>query len=130
MDFLNKWHQLVQTKDSSLLDELLAEEVVFYSPVVWPAQEGKMLTKMYLNAALHVIGGDDFKYVKEIVSDHQVCLEFSTKIGDTIINGVDIITINEDGKIIEFKVMVRPLKAMMALKDKMFELLQMMKDKS
>ena len=128
MELLKKWHQAIQTRDVSMLDEILAEEVVFYSPVVWSEQKGKALTKMYLTAALHVIGGNDFNYVNEIVSKNQACLEFSTKIGDTIINGVDLITTNEEGKIIEFKVMVRPLRGMMVLKEKMFELLEMMSD--
>jgi len=126
MEVLQKWHQAVQTKDIEILNEILAEDVVFYSPVVWSAQKGKEITKMYLTAALHVIGGKDFKYEKEIVSNNQACLEFSTMIGAININGVDIITVNDEGKIIEFKVMVRPLKGMMALKDKMFELMKIM----
>jgi SnoaL-like protein len=128
MELLIKWHQAIQTRDVSILDEILSEEVVFYSPVVWSGQKGKALTKMYLTAALHVIGGNDFKYVNEIISNNQACLEFSTKIENTIINGVDLITTNDEGKIVEFKVMVRPLRGMMVLKEKMFELLEMMSD--
>ena len=124
MKILEKWHQIVQLRDMSLLDELLADEVVFYSPVLWSPQEGKLLTMMYLSAAAEIIGGENFKYVKEIVTEHQACLEFSAKVGDIFINGVDIISTNEAGKIIEFKVMVRPLKGMMILKERMFELLQ------
>jgi len=126
METLHKWHQAVQTRDVSLLDEILSEDVVFHSPVVWTPQEGKEITKLYLTAAMYVLGNEDFQYTKEIISDHQICLEFTTKIDDTIINGIDIITLNDEGKIIEFKVMVRPLKAMMALKDKMHELMQKM----
>jgi len=126
MEVLKKWHLAVETKDASILDEILADEVVFHSPVVWTPQVGKEITKMYLSAAMYVIGGEDFQYVKEIVSKNQACLEFTTKIGDTIINGVDIITINKENKIIEFKVMIRPLKGMMAVKDKMFELMRKM----
>jgi len=126
MEILQKWHQAVQARDIAVLDDILAEDVVFYSPVVWTAQKGKDLTKLYLGAAMFVIANDDFKYVKEIVSGHQACLEFTTKIDDIIVNGVDIITFNEEGRITEFKVMVRPLKGMMVLKDKMFELMQKM----
>ena len=124
MELLKIWHQAIKSRDLRVLDDILSEDVVFYSPVVWSGQEGKVLTKMYLTAALYVLGGNDFKYMKEIVSGNQACLEFSTKIGDTIINGVDIITINEEGKIIEFKVMVRPIKGIMVLKDKMIEMMQ------
>lgn len=126
MEVLKQWHQAIEQRDPGLLDDILAEDVVFFSPVVFPGQEGKALTKMYLSAAMHVIGGDDFKYEKEIVSGNQACLEFSTKIGETIVNGVDIITTNEDGQIVEFKVMVRPHRAMNVLKEKMFELIEKM----
>jgi hypothetical protein len=126
MEVLKKWHQAVQQRDAGILDEILADDVVFFSPVVWTGQRGKALTKLYLTAAMHVIGNDDFKYVKEIVSENQACLEFHSKLGDMMINGVDIITCNDKNKIIEFKVMVRPYKGMMVLKEKMFELMQTM----
>jgi hypothetical protein len=126
MQVLTKWHEALKTGDLNILDEILANEVVFYSPVVWSAQEGKFLTKMYLSAAFQVLVTSDFKYDKQVVDGNHACLEFSTKIGDTIINGVDIITTNEYGKIVEFKVMVRPMKAMLCLKDKMLEMLQNM----
>lgn len=128
-DILQKWHHAVQNRNANVLDSILADEVVFHSPVVWTPQEGKEITKMYLTAAMYVIGGDDFEYVKEIASKNQACLEFTTKIGETIINGVDIITVNEENKIIEFKVMIRPIKGMMAVKEKMFELMQKMGSK-
>lgn len=124
MQVLSKWHQAIKTGDLNILDGILAEEVKFYSPVIWSAQEGKALTKLYLSAAFHVLATSDFQYDKQIIDRNQACLEFSTKIGDTTINGVDIITENDDGQIIEFKVMVRPLSAIMALKDKMLEMLQ------
>ena len=126
MKVLTKWNQAIKTRDLNILNDILAEEVVFYSPVIWSAQRGKPLTKMYLSAAFHVLATEDFKYDKQIIDGNHACLEFSTKLGDTIINGVDIITSNDEGQIIEFKVMVRPLSAMMALKDKMLEMLQNM----
>ena len=116
MEVLQKWHHAVQSNDPSLLDEIFSEEVVFYSPVVWRPQSGKALTKMYLTAAMHVFKNSEFKYVREIVSGHQACLEFTAKIGETIVNGVDLITINEANQIIEFKVLVRPMQGMMVLK--------------
>lgn len=126
MEILKKWHQAIATRDLSILDEILADDVIFYSPVVWTSQEGKALTTMYLSAAFYVLGGNDFKYVKEVISGNIACLEFSTKVDDIVVNGVDIITTNEAGKIVEFKVMVRPLKGMMILKEKMFELMEKM----
>ena len=126
MQGLEKWHVAVKNRDLNVLDEILAEDVVFYSPVVWKAQHGKDITKLYLSAAMFVLANEDFKYEREIVSGNRACLEFSTKVEETIINGVDIITFNDEGKIIEFKVMVRPLRAMMTLKEKMLELMQKM----
>jgi len=124
MKYLDKWHHAVKTKDVNILDDLLDDDVVFHSPVVWTPQAGKQITKMYLAAALYVIANEDFRYVNEITSANQASLEFSTKIGDIIVNGVDLITFNEEGKIIEFKVMVRPYKGMLAVKDKMFEMMK------
>lgn len=126
MEFLQKWHQAVKSRDIQMLDEILSDEVVFHSPVVWTPQEGKAITKMYLSAAMYVIANENFNYVKEITSGNQACLEFTTKIGETIVNGTDIITFDDEGKITEFKVMVRPLRGMMILKEKMFELMQKM----
>jgi hypothetical protein len=126
MDVLQKWHRAIETKDLSILDEILAEDVIFYSPVLWSPQKGKALTKMYLTAAFYVLGGNDFRYVKEIISDNMACLEFTTIVDDSEIEGVDIISINDEGKIIEFKVMVRPIRGMMVLKEKMVELMESM----
>ncbi len=126
MEVLQKWHKAIAEKDITILDNILSEDIVFFSPVLWAPQKGKMLAKMYLTAAFHVLGGEAFHYEKEIVSGKYACLEFETKIGDTVVNGVDIITVNDSGLIVEFKVMVRPIRALMAVKDKMFELLQKM----
>lgn len=129
MESLKRWHHAVQKRDTSILEDILADDVTFYSPAIWAPQNGKTLTKMYLIGAMLVLGGEEFEYVKEIVSGNMACLEFTTKIDDKIINGVDIITFDESGKIIEFKVMVRPYSSLVKLKEKMFELLQQMPPK-
>ena len=126
MSGLEKWHEAVKNRDISALDDILADDVVFYSPVVWKPQHGIDLTKLYLSAAMYVLGNEDFQYEREIVDKNQACLEFTTKVDETIINGIDMITFNEEEKIVEFKVMVRPLRAMMTLKEKMLELMQKM----
>jgi len=123
MNPLHFWHEFVKTGDTSIFDDLLDEQVVFHSPVVWSPQNGKQLTKMYLTAAMHVLGSGGFHYSKEIVGEQQACLEFETQIGDITVNGVDIITWNKEGKITEFKVMIRPLKAVNAVWEKMAEML-------
>jgi len=126
---LKKWHQFVETKDHKILDELLAENVIFYSPVVWTPQVGKPITKLYLLAALEVLGENhsDFNYTKEIVNKDHLILEFDTLIDEIRVNGVDMIELNAEGKITSFKVMIRPLKAINKVHEKMGELLQRFK---
>jgi hypothetical protein len=97
--------------DPALLTELLAEDAVFHSPVVHTPQVGKAIVMAYLVAASHVLGNDTFRYVRELVDGDEMMLEFVTELDGTHINGVDIIRFDETGKISDFKVMVRPLKA-------------------
>lgn len=118
------WHGIVQTRDASALAELLADDVVFYSPVVHTPQVGKSITTMYLTAALHVFGNETFRYVREVIAENDAVLEFETEIDGIIVNGVDMIRWNADGKFIEFKVMVRPLKAISIIHEKMGAMLR------
>ncbi len=120
---VQSWHDIVRMRDASGLSELLADDVVFHSPVVHTPQIGKAITTMYLTAALHVFGNDTFRYVREVVGERDAVLEFETEIDGIIINGVDMIRWNDDGKIIEFKVMIRPLKAINLIHQKMGEML-------
>lgn len=106
-----QWHDIVRTRDVALLDELLAEDVVFYSPVVHTPQVGKAITAMYLKAAMHVFGNESFRYVREVAGESDAVLEFETEIDGITVNGVDMLRWNAEGRITEFKVMVRPLKA-------------------
>ncbi len=119
----------METRNPKILDELLANEVIFYSPIVWTPQEGKQITKLYLMAALEVFGGENanFRYVKQVVDNNQFILEFNTIIDGITVNGVDMIEVNEEGKIISFKVMVRPLKAINKVHEKMGEMLEKLK---
>lgn len=123
------WHEMMKSGDSSLLDDLLADDVVFYSPVVHSPQEGKAITKLYLSAASNVLGSGNFEYVREVEDGLNVILEFRDEIEGIAINGVDMIRFNEDGQIVDFKVMVRPLKAIQKVHQKMGEMLQQMAPK-
>ena len=105
------WHKILNTKDAAGLDNILADNVVFHSPIVHTPQEGKPITTLYLTAALYVFNNDSFKYLREVISNNNAVLEFSTVIEGITVNGVDMITWGADGRITEFKVMVRPLKA-------------------
>lgn len=120
---IEKWHEIVCTRDASRLSGLLADEVVFYSPVVHTPQVGKAITTMYLTAALHVFGNDRFRYVREVVGERDAVLEFETEIDGIVVNGVDMLRWSDDGKITEFKVMIRPLKAINLIHQKMGEML-------
>jgi ketosteroid isomerase-like protein len=121
------WHKLVDARDAACLDNILAEQVVFHSPVVHTPQVGKPITKLYLTAALHVLNNDTFKYLREVISGNHAVLEFQTVIDGISINGVDMITWGEDGRIIDFKVMLRPLKAVTLVHKMMGEMLQKIK---
>lgn len=117
------WHRIVSGRDTSGLGGLLADDVVFYSPVVHTPQDGKAITTIYLAAAMHVIANEAFRYIREVVGDGDAVLEFETEIDGIIVNGVDMIRWNADGKITEFKVMIRPLKAVNIVHQKMREFL-------
>lgn len=121
---ISAWHQLVAGRSAEGLDELLADDVVFYSPVVYTPQAGKPITTMYLAAALHVFANDTFQYVREVAGEREAVLEFMAEIDGISVNGVDMIRWNDAGKIIEFKVMLRPLKAVHLIQEKMAALLQ------
>lgn len=108
---IERWHRFVAERDPAGLDALLADDVVFHSPVVHTPQAGKALTRMYLQAAFQVLNNDEFHYVGEWHNANSAVLEFRTVVTGIEIDGIDMITWNEDGRITEFKVMVRPLKA-------------------
>ena len=121
---LARWHELARTKNAAGLDGLIADDAVFHSPVVHTPQRGKQLTVMYLAAAIKLLCSGSFRYVREVVSDRNAVLEFETEIDGILVNGVDMITWNDDGQITDFKVMLRPLKAINLVHQKMGELLQ------
>jgi hypothetical protein len=124
INVVNTWHQIVANRDLVKLHDLLDDNVVFYSPVVHTPQVGKDITKQYLTAAFYVFFDTSFKYVREVVNEGNVVLEFTVEIDGILVNGVDMITWNESGKITEFKVMIRPLKAINLIHKKMSEMLQ------
>ncbi len=121
------WHKIVEARDAAGLDNILADNVVFHSPVVHTPQTGKPITTLYLTAALHVLNNDTFKYLREVISGNNAVLEFQTVIEGISINGVDMISWDKDGKIIDFKVMIRPLKAINLVHKMMGEMLQKIK---
>lgn len=122
-DTLARWHHLVNNQDVTGLDSLLADDVVFYSPIVHAPQAGKEITKHYLAAALQVFCNESFEYVRELADGHGAILEFQVEIEGVTVNGVDMIRWDEKGKIVEFKVMLRPIKAINLIGEKMAAML-------
>ena len=121
---LAAWHHVVQSRDMAALGRLLADDVVFHSPVVHTPQRGKAITAHYLAAALQVFGNPSFRYVREVATGNDAVLEFELEIDGIQINGVDMIRCNDSGRIVEFKVMLRPLKAVNLIHQKMAAMLQ------
>jgi hypothetical protein len=129
-DPIRTWHRIVAERDVQGLDALLADEAVFHSPVVHTPQVGKAITKKYLAAAFHVFFNESFRYVRELQGDRDAVLEFEVKLDGITVNGVDMIKWNEAARITEFKVMLRPLKAVTLIHQKMAEVLQAQVEKS
>ncbi len=124
---LERWHQCMKEKNFKILEEMLSDEAVLYSPVVHTPQRGKHIVKMYLMAASSVFLNSTFAYTKEIIGEGQMMLEFETIVDDIKVNGVDIISYNENNQITEFKVMVRPLQGVQMIHQKMMEMLAQLK---
>ena len=129
-NFIKSWHDNLHVQNVDFLEEILDESVVFYSPVVFKPIEGKEMTKLYLASAGESFNMESFKYVREVHQAMESVLEFETDIDGIWVNGIDMITWNEAGKIIDFKVMIRPLKAVEIVRMKMVESLELLSKSS
>lgn len=127
IDTLSTWHNLVASRNVKELGALLADSVVFHSPVVHTPQVGKAITTQYLSAAFHVFFNETFKYVREIAGPRDAVLEFQVEIDGITVNGVDMLKWNDEGQLVEFKVLIRPLKAINLIHQKMAAMLQIQK---
>jgi hypothetical protein len=142
---IEKWHDYLQSREPDRLDELLDDDVVFYSPIVFTPQRGKAVTALYLSAAAQTFPGDrpagpggsgpegsearvpgSFRYTKTVMAGDTAVLEFETTIQSKYVNGVDIIRCNPEGRIIEFRVMIRPLQAVELVHRQMAAMLERM----
>jgi SnoaL-like domain len=121
---LAAWHHVVRSRDPAALLALLDDDVVFHSPVVHTPQRGKAITFKYLMGAMQVLNTAQFRYERELFGPHDALLEFSTEIDGLQVNGIDLIRWNDAGRIVDFKVMVRPLKAVNLVHQKMGEMLE------
>ena len=112
---IQSWHRFVTGEASEGLEDLLAEDVEFFSPIVFTPQRGREITALYLMAASQTLGQGGFRYTKELLSGDTAMLEFETTLDGKYVNGIDIIRVNEAGLIVEFRVMIRPLQAVNAV---------------
>ena len=129
-NFIKSWHDNLHVQNVDFLEEILDESVVFYSPVVFKPIEGKEMTKLYLASAGESFNMESFKYVREVHQAMESVLEFETDIDGIWVNGIDMITWNSAGKIIDFKVMIRPLKAVEIVRMKMVQSLELLSKSS
>jgi hypothetical protein len=113
------WHAVVESGDPALLDGLLADDVVFRSPAVFAPQEGKDVTALYLRSAMAVLG-PSLRYVGEWYGPSNAVLEFEAELGGLYVHGVDMLSWNDDDRLVSFTVMVRPMRGL----TKLIELMQ------
>jgi hypothetical protein len=138
---VENWHAHMRGEFVGGLDELLDDDVVFYSPIVYTPQRGKAITKLYLQAAGQSLPGEKasaesknadapskgFRYTKTVLAGDTAVLEFETTVEGKYVNGVDIIRCNDAGRIVEFRVMIRPLQAINLVHQQMGAMLEKMK---
>ncbi|MBX7482241.1 nuclear transport factor 2 family protein [Qipengyuania qiaonensis] len=109
---LKKWHEVIEGGNSpDALAAMIHEDAVFHSPVVHTPQVGRPIVVAYLSAAGQTLGNASFEYVRELVDGENAMIEFQTTMDGIHVNGIDLIRFDENGNIVDFKVMVRPLKA-------------------
>jgi hypothetical protein len=121
---IQRWIDIVENGRMSELDDLLADDAVFYSPAVFTPQQGREMTAAYLTAASKLFMATNFRYVEQWFDDRSAVLEFAAEIDGVYVNGVDMIHWNDEQKIISFKVMLRPFKALQTVMPAMSALLQ------
>jgi ketosteroid isomerase-like protein len=123
---IDRWHRHLAGELPGGLVELLADDVIFYSPIVYTPQRGRDITTAYLQAAKQTLGVGDFRYTKQVLAGDTAVLEFETTLEGKYVNGVDIIRCDDTGKIVEFRVMIRPLQAVNAVHEQMRAMLDSM----
>lgn len=121
---IQRWIEIIENDRTDELEALLADDAVFYSPAVFAPQEGRATTLAYLTAAAKLFGNSNFRYVGQWYAERSAVLEFVADIDGIHVNGVDMIHWNDDERIVEFKVMLRPIKALQTVIPMMAELLQ------
>jgi hypothetical protein len=115
---LDGWHRFVASRDQEQLTSLLAEHIVFRSPFVQSPIQGRPATLLVLTTVVQIF--ENFRYHRTFIGgSHDVALEFGANIGKWQLKGIDLIKFNDAGEMLEFEVMIRPIKALQALGEEM-----------
>lgn len=114
---LQQWHHIVFERDLEALSDILAEDVEFRSPFLWRPYFGRFPTFIILSTVIDVF--NDFQYHRQLVSGQTWALEFSARVGELSLKGIDLIGFNDEGKIVTFEVFIRPANALLALGEEM-----------
>jgi SnoaL-like domain len=120
-DVIQRWVDFMSTGDSAMLADLLDDDVVFHSPAVFTPQVGRKKTSAYLLAAEAVFADTGFHYLDRWYGERSAVMQFAAGLDGIVVEGIDMIQWNDDDRIVSFKVMVRPLKALQALIPRMAE---------
>jgi hypothetical protein len=120
---IERWLRILDSGEIAELEQILAEDAVFYSPAVFAPQRGRATTLAYLRAAERMFSGTNFHYVEKWYGPHSAVLHFAADVDGLSVEGIDMIHWNDDDQITSFKVMIRPFKALQGVIGKMAELL-------
>ena len=118
----DKFRAAAEAKDFSDIDDLLAEDIVFRSPAVFKPYEGRDMVKAILGTVVKVF--EDFRYLDQVEGDDRAVLIFEARVGDRDLQGVDILRFDDEGRVSELTVMVRPMSGLNALAEEMGRRLQ------
>jgi hypothetical protein len=113
--FLAEWHRIVLTRDSAGIGALLAEDVTLGAPPYWTPLQGRALVEHLLGLILETVEG--FTYHREWIDGRELALEFTGRVGGKELQGIDLITLDDAGRVAHLDVLMRPLNAIAALRD-------------
>ena len=114
--FLARWHHIVAEKDLTGLGDLLADDVALGAPPYWGRLEGKPIVQKLLGIILETI--EDFTYHRQWVNGRELALEFRGKVDGLELQGIDLITLDDAGRLAQLDVMIRPINTLLALRDR------------
>jgi hypothetical protein len=113
--FLTEWHRIVREKDAATIGALLAEDVTLGAPPYWSKLQGRPLVAHLLGLILRTI--EDFSYHRQWIAGYELALEFTGHVGGKHLQGIDLITLDSTGRVVNLDVLMRPINGIAALRD-------------